>query len=938
MKKTAGVIVKILAGFILLILILLFTVPVLFKEKIRTEVEKAIAASIKADVKFEDYSIGFFKNFPNLSFSLTDLSVVGVDKFDNDTLASIKSFSLVFDLSSLFKKSGYEVKSIIVDRADIKTIVLKDGSANWDISRDTSTAAAPQNPEGASSMKILLKKVSITNSSISYLDAESDIQAWLNDLDLNMKGDMTSSETDMQILGRSGEFTFSMEGMKYLNNTVLETRTDMLANFDSMKFTFRENYLSINDMKLNFSGSVAMPGADISTDIQFKTAQTAFSSLLSLIPAVYMKDYKDLKTSGEFTLSGTAKGIYSDADSTIPDLALSISVKDGVVSYPSLPEQIKDINIKSNLFIDGRVMDKSTFDIDLFHFELAGNPFDMNLKLKTPVSDPDFNGSMNGHIDLSALSKALPMDSIKLSGLIDISVKMAGRMSALDKQQYESFSASGKISIKDMIVAMQGYPEVKINRAGFEFSPAYAALTDASINIGSKSDFTFSGRLSNYIPYFLRNQTIKGNLSMHSRFLDAEEIMSEMATDTTAVKDTAALAVMKVPENIDFDFDALIDEFRYGKIDGKEVKGHVIVRNGILSLRETGMNILNGTLSLNADYDTRDTLKPVMKADMDVQNVDIRDAFTAFNTVRKLAPAAKGIDGKISAKLGFQSLLGRDMMPVVSSISGEGKLKSDEITLVESETFDKMKEILKLGDKYNNTFKDINVSFRINDGRIYVSPFDIRTGNLKMNISGDQGIDQTLNYLVKTEMPRSDLGSSVNSLIDNLAAQAAAFGINYKPAEILKINLKVTGTFAKPAVAPVFGSSSNSSTAGKESVTKEATKAAVDLGKEKARAEAEAEAARLVREAEDKGQLIRDEAARTAESIKKEADTQARKLTDDASKKSSLEKMAAQKSADALRKNADKKTAQLVKEADVQASNLVEEAKKQGEELVKKIQ
>ena len=88
-----------------------------------------------------------------------------------------------------------------------------------------------------------------------------------------------------------------------------------------------------------------------------------------------------------------------------------------------------------------------------------------------------------------------------------------------------------------------------------------------------------------------------------------------------------------------------------------------------------------------------------------------------------------------------------------------------------------MKETLKLGDKYTNTFKNINISFRIADGRIFVNPFDVKTGNLKMNISGDQGIDQSINYLVKTELPRSDLGGSVNALIDNLSSQAAAFGI-----------------------------------------------------------------------------------------------------------------------------------------------------------------
>ena len=104
MKKITGIILKILLGFILLILILLFTVPLLFKEKIRTKVEQVINESVNASVKFEDYKLGFFRNFPNLSFSLNGVSVVGVDKFKNDTLAGFKSFNLVFNLASLSEK------------------------------------------------------------------------------------------------------------------------------------------------------------------------------------------------------------------------------------------------------------------------------------------------------------------------------------------------------------------------------------------------------------------------------------------------------------------------------------------------------------------------------------------------------------------------------------------------------------------------------------------------------------------------------------------------------------------------------------------------------------------------------------------------------------------------------------------------------------------
>jgi len=658
------------------------------------------------------------------------------------------------------------------------------------------------------------------------------MKVYLKNVNFYLKGDMTTRESDLQMTINAREFTFIMDDTKYINKAVLDSKIDMLANLDKMNFIFRENYLAINDLKVNFSGNVAMTGKDIVTDIKFSTAQTSFKTLLSLIPAVYMKDYKDIKSSGEFKLSGSAKGIYSDADSTLPDITLAISVSNGLISYPSLPEQIKNINIKSDVYVNGKALDKTIVNVDLFHMELAGSPFDMTLNLKTPISDPDFKASMVGRIDLAAFSKAVPMYSMSLSGIIDMSVKMAGKMSMIKKGQYGSFNASGTMGVKNMMIAMKGYPDVKINQAALEFTPAYVSITNSSINVGGKSDFVLNGRIENYIPYVLSNKTIKGNLVLRSKFVDVSEIMSKMAspsTTTAPVSSTAAvstvkdptagaakstpakvadapssLTLIKVPENIDFDIDALIDEFSYDNIKAQRVKGHLIIRNGILSIREARMDILNGTIAMNADYDTRDTLKPVMKADFDMQNIGVKDAFNTFNTVKKLAPAAYGIDGKINVKMNYVSLLGRDMMPVTNSINGTGTIKSSEITLLESKAFDQMKEVLKLGDKYGNTFKDINISFKISDGRVYVSPFDVKTGNLKMNISGDQGLDQTLNYIVKTEIPRSDLGSSVNSLINGVSSFASSLGIKVKSSDVLKVNVKVTGTFSKPLVTPMF--------------------------------------------------------------------------------------------------------------------------------------
>jgi hypothetical protein len=116
-------------------------------------------------------------------------------------------------------------------------------------------------------MKIQLKSVEIFNSSISYVDRSSNIETWLKKMDFHIKGDMTLSETDLEILAKTDEFTFIMDGMKYLDKATAEARVNVKANLDSMRFDLRDNYLRINELPLNFAGMVSMPGEDYITDL-----------------------------------------------------------------------------------------------------------------------------------------------------------------------------------------------------------------------------------------------------------------------------------------------------------------------------------------------------------------------------------------------------------------------------------------------------------------------------------------------------------------------------------------------------------------------------------------------------------------------------------------------------------------------------------------------
>ena len=935
MKKAGSIILKSLLGLVLLLLVLLFTVPVIFKGKIKEKVVSVINESVNARVSFGDYKLGFFKNFPNLTFSMNDFSVAGTGDFESDTLATAKSINLVFNLSSLFGKEGYEVRSILIDAAKIKTLVLEDGSANWDIMKESDETESEGDSD--SDIKILLREVKMLNSSFSYIDRESDMAAWLDDLSGSLSGDLTGSKSDLVINLNSDDFTFEMDDMKYISRVKANAIVNVLADLDSMIFRLRDNTVSLNDLQLKLAGTVIMPEDDIETDLTFMAEETSFKSLISLIPAFYMKDFQDLRADGSFNLSGSAKGVYSSADSTMPDISLNLSVKDGLISYPALPEQIRRINVESAIFVDGKDMDKTRVDVTGFHFELAGNPYDMRFYLRTPISDPDIDGSARGKIDLGALSKAVPMDSLELSGLIDIAVDLSGRMSMLEKSQYDRFQASGNIGLKDMTVLMTGYPGISIREADMAITPAFAELKKAELNIGSGSDFSLGGKLQNYIPYMLKDETISGNLSLYSRQIDMTEIMEGMSSDTED-EDTTSLAVIKVPENIDFDFRAKVDKFSYNKINAENVSGHIVVKDGILSFRDTGMDLLGGKVAFNAAYDTRDTLNPFVNASLSVNNLAVKDAFETFNTIRMLAPTAKGVDGKFAFSLNFSSLLQKDFMPRIASITGDGKMQSSELTLVESAVFNTMKEVLKLGQGYTNTFKDLNLSFRIREGRIFVNPFNTRVGNIKMNVSGDQGLDQTVNYVIRTEIPRADLGNAANSLIDGLSAQASVFGLTVKSSDVIKVNVNVTGTFLKPLVKPFFGESAPESlSAGIRETAGESVREKVEEARDKVKSEAEIQGDRLVQEAEETGQKLRDEAASAAEKIRQEARAQADRLIREAESKGPVAKLAAQKAADSVVKEADRRADQLIREADEKAIKLVDEAKSKREELINKI-
>ncbi len=130
MKKLLRILAITLGGVVILLILL----PILFKSKIEAIVKEKINESVYATVDWSRFSLSLFRGFPELSINLHQVSVVGVEVFEGDTLIGLKRFELRANPFSAFRQN-IQVNSILLDGALINGIVLENGKTNWDISR-----------------------------------------------------------------------------------------------------------------------------------------------------------------------------------------------------------------------------------------------------------------------------------------------------------------------------------------------------------------------------------------------------------------------------------------------------------------------------------------------------------------------------------------------------------------------------------------------------------------------------------------------------------------------------------------------------------------------------------------------------------------------------------------------------------------------------------
>lgn len=764
MNRTVKKTMKIAGITLGVILLLLLILPFAFQGKLAKLVKEEGNKMLNAQFDFRTLNISLLRNFPSASVSLEDFWLKGTGPFENDTLIQAGELTAAVNLFSLFGDGGYDISRIIVKDTRVHAIVLEDGRPNWDVMKPSPDAETPEDETAQETFRIKLQKLSVDNLSVVYDDRQGGVFADLSRLEADCSGDFGSDRTVVDLKMETPSLTCRTGGIPLLNKVSLEADMDVDADLAGGKFTLRENMLRLNAIQLNLDGWLAQTKQGMDMDLRLNTNEVGFKELLSLIPAIYAKDFQDLKTDGKVTLNAFARGSM-EGNTKVPQFEVNLDVKDAMFRYPSLPAGVEKINISALVRNAGGPLDATEISVAPFDFVLAGNPFSLNATVKTPVSDPDFHLTARGKLDLGKVKEVYPLDDMQLNGLVQADLELGGRLSMVEKEQFEQMQAKGSLRLNQMKLVLKDMPPVDIQQSVFTFSPRYLQLSETTVNIG-KNDLTLDSRFENYLGYALKGSTLKGTLNVSSNHLNLNDFMS---ADTTAAvaevpADTAAMGVIRVPENIDFQMQAAFRELLFDKMTLTDGKGTLLVRNGTVDMRNLSFNTMGGSVTMNGAYAAPQKKQPELNAAFDMRNISFAQAYQDLGLVQQLAPIFAGLKGNFSGSLQIDTPLDATMSPVMSAVQGKGALSTKDLSLSGVKFIDQVADIVKKPSLKEIKVKDLNIDFEIKDGRVTTKPFDLKLGDYNMNLSGSTGLDQTIDYAGKITMPADGIASKLGTV------------------------------------------------------------------------------------------------------------------------------------------------------------------------------
>ena len=405
-----------IAAFLGVLVLFILLAPQLFKKQIENAVKDATKEFITTPVAFSDLNVSFFKNFPNLSVSLNQLSIDAPKEFGTFKTVETQSVDLGIDVFSLF---GKQIKFTQLYVNEGKFNVVTDSLEHFSFS----IFKTSEEPSEESSFDLSLDKIYVKNTTVLYQDDVAKIKVLTENTNISGKVQVTDqfidfdTETDIQSL------FFGLDKSVYVDHKPLKGTINTRVMLDPVSVVFRENNLVLAQLPLSVLGKVSVQEKGMDFDLNVQSKNASLAHLFSLIPKEYEEWYNGMTFSGTSNIDLLFKGTMQDSVSN-PDLKIGVQIQNGTIAAKQLGNNpLKNLNAKVNLNLPQLNPDSLHVDVPSFDFVFGNGFANGNVVYQFPAY---VDATVKAKLDLTKLWQTLAISGMQLKGDLDLDGSVKG--------------------------------------------------------------------------------------------------------------------------------------------------------------------------------------------------------------------------------------------------------------------------------------------------------------------------------------------------------------------------------------------------------------------------------------------------------------------------------------------------------------------------------
>lgn len=588
---------KLLLAVLFALVIAIILTPILFKSELIQAVKEHANDNINAEVDFDDINISLFKSFPKVSLQIEDLFIKSKMDIDDKPLLESSSIELTTDLKSLIKSSdGLRIYKFRCNDCEANILVDKNGYANYDIQKaQASTQENNLNIFGS------IDGYEIKNGTLTYTDKVSDMSIEIKSIQHSGFGAFSNTIFDLNTETNIDELNVEYNGVHYLKKRELKSRIALEVDSGKKSYTFKENQSYLDDLEFKFLGTIAQLTDGFDMDLSFDAPNNEVKSLLSLLPAFVMQDYKSFNSSGNGTFRGNINGVYNSTLNQFPGINIDIQIEDGNVKNPQYPFPLENIDLEMNINSKDQNWNDLTLDLKKGSFVLNGQEMFTQLSVKNILGNSKIDGRAKGKIDLNDFSQFINTEEYAFNeGIIELDGEIIALKNDILNNKYDNITFKGFINTNNIKGRILKNFKFENTNSEIVLSPEKIDILGNNILIDGND---INARIKIENPLYFLSDSLHSDIIVNteSKTINFSELKNKYLANSsgTTTQDS-------INQSYDIPFltiNSKVDNIIYDNYDIKNVNVNLLTRDNSLRIDNAALLLDNERVSFRANFD-----------------------------------------------------------------------------------------------------------------------------------------------------------------------------------------------------------------------------------------------------------------------------------------------------------------------------------------------